>query len=339
MRAGFRHRPSSFLFILALCTFQTADAQWTLAIRQVELNAGTIPALIFGDDPNQVPKRLNDSTIQFNVSPSQEECLFIIIDPATRWFTRVWIDSAITHKELIINYFKRTATIKDGSEADRVLEKVLALSGEEDRSESDSISVAYIEKNPDSFFSLWLLSHGLNRDHPRKNLPVLEKLSPRLKTYPAYRQVKAGITARKYPNIGDPFKEFVLPQKNDSLFDSNTIKNKWILLDFWATTCGPCIKSMDAYVNLYKSIDTSKVEFISVSLDMDKERWQRSETTKKIIWYSVWQEDNFYGDLCLNYNVYSMPFFILFNDEKKIVFIKDGANEIENIKRALLAIK
>src|SRR5258706_157495 len=236
---------SFFLLTLTFYTFQIANAQRTLAVRQVGLNTDTVPALTLMDDPNQIPERLNDSTIQFNVPPTGKECLFIVIDAGTRWFTRVWIDSTILHKELIINY----------------------------------------------------------------------------------------------SNIGDSFKEIALPEKNDSLFDSNTIKNKWILLDFWATTCGPCIKSMDAYVSLYKAVDTSKIEFISVSLDQKKDKWKNSETTNKIIWHSVWEEDNFYGNLCLNYNVYSIPFFILFDNEKKIVFIKDGADEIENIKKTLLSIK
>src|SRR5258706_4436699 len=145
---------SFFLLTLTFYPFQIAHAHRTLAVRQVGLNTDTVPALTLMDDPNQMPERLNDSTIQFNVPPTGKECLFIVIDAGTRWFTRVWIDSTILHKELIINYSKGTATVKDGNETDKVLEKLLLVNGEEDGTESDSVSTTDIARHPDSFFSL-----------------------------------------------------------------------------------------------------------------------------------------------------------------------------------------
>ena len=193
------------------------------------------------------------------------------------------------------------------------------------------------------YLSLFLVTHGglfrFSPDKKAKQLAALNMLSPTFKNHPYYRQMKARLLDRKYPNIGDPFKEFTLTDINDSNFNSNSIKNKWILLNFWSNGCGPCVREMDAFVNLYKSIDTSKIAFISIALDENRNKWKNAKATNKIKWTSVWEEDNFSGKLCLNYNVSSMPFFVLFNKEKKIVFLKDGADELENIKNILLAIK
>lgn len=323
------------IFILAFCTIYNVNAQFTLAIRQVGLLTDTIPVVTVGDVQDQKPIRLNDSTIQFNVPPTRSECLFIFF--GHRWFTRVWIDSTIFHKELIVNYSKRTATIKNGNEIDKVLEKAVLISNKEYRHESDSISVAYIDRNPDSFFSLWLLSHGLNMDQPNKNSILLEKLSPRLKKCPEYGQTKANLGERKYPNFGDTFKEFTLTDKNDNIFHSTSIENKIIVLHFWSTGCVPCVKGMDALVNYYNTLDTSKVAFIAVSLDKDKNKWKKSETTNKIKWINLWTEDNMYCELCLNYNLTAMPYFVIFNKEKKITFYNEG-EEIELLKSKILEI-
>lgn len=84
-----------------------------------------------------------------------------------------------------------------------------------------------------------------------------------------------------------------------------------------------------------KNIDTSKIEFIAVSLDEKIETWKNSKNEKKIIWTSVWQPNNLYGYLCLQYNLTSIPYFILFDNQKKVYSIKEGANELKSIKEAL----
>ncbi len=323
------------IFLLTFFTFQYVKAQHTLAIIQIGLTTDTIPEIIIADVETQKPVRLNDSTIQFNVPPTESECLFIILEPT--WFTRIWIDSTVLHKELIVNYSKKTATIKDQNEIDRILESVVAYGNEKDRYKADSIASPYVKNNPDEYFSLWLLSHGLNRDHKDKNLVLLDNLSPRLKKYAVYRQMRADIDERKYPKYGDTFREFTLNDINEKVFNSTAINNKIIFLHFWSNTCGPCVKGMDELVNFYKSLDTSQIAFISISVDNDRSNWKKAATSKKIVWTNLWTEDNTYCHLCLNYNLTAMPYFAIFDRQKKITFFNDG-EDIELLKTKLFEI-
>jgi thiol-disulfide isomerase/thioredoxin len=168
-------------------------------------------------------------------------------------------------------------------------------------------------------------------------LTLFKKLNPALSKYPDYRETKTGLTGRKYPNTGDTFKEFRLTDIHGKIFNSATIKNKWILLHFWSNGCGPCVKEMDAMVNYYKTLDTTKIAFISVALDNNKNEWKKALATQKIKWTNLWEPDNFYGDLCLNYNLSAMPFFVLFNSEKKLVVMQDGADAIETTIKGYLS--
>jgi thiol-disulfide isomerase/thioredoxin len=303
-----------------------------LIIHQAGLKGNSYPELFIAEYSDSTYKKINDSTIVFNCNPQDDECLFIGIDKQSRWFTRIWLKPDYQKKELIIDYRQKTAKVKSPDAWDETTEKVMTFSSQGNQSAEDSVSFAYLQKHPGSYLSLWFLSHGMYRDHPGKRLAALNMLNSSLKDLPEYKQTLASLTQRGIPETGDPFEEFILPDKNEILFNSAEIKNKWVLINLWSNGCGPCVREMDALVDFYRTVDTSRAEFISISLDDKKEVWKKAVATNKIIWTSVWQPGGIYGELCLKYNLMAMPFFVLFDAGKKIVYIKDGADELDNIK-------
>lgn len=330
------------MFRLALVIFsvifssQNFYSQVTFSIQQNGCKKDSLPEIIIGNFLDVIPQKINDTTLEYAFVLDKPEYLFIVVDRQNRWVTRLWITPEMKHAGLIVDYSSKIIIPEKLNEWDIITQKVFDFQDAKKTSQADSMIVSFVEKNYNSFFSLWLLRFMTNK---KTQLSHLDKLSPKIKEYSEYRLLIATLTGRKYPNVGDPFTEFSLVDKNDSIFSSLTIKNKWILLIFWSNGCAPCVKEMDDLVKLYKSIDTSKIEFISIGLDEDKNKWKAGKASQKIIWTSVWAEDNVYCKLCLNYNLYSMPFFILFNNDKKLIFIKDGSDELENIKQTLLEIK
>lgn len=323
-------------FILCFFTVQQVTSQSKLIIKQVYLKSDTLPELFVANYADSCLRRVNDTTLEFTYSQTVPDYLSIIInnDIRPKWRTRVWIIPQTQSRELVIDYSKKTTKLTDSIEWDVILQKVNQLEAEAKFSDSYSIVSAFIEKNPDSYLSLWFFthSHALYIENSTNKIALFNKLGTTLKDYSEYKQTKASLLGRKYPNIGDGFLEFSLNDKRDFTIDSKNIKNKWILLHFWSNSCVPCINEMDSLISFNNSIDSSKAAIISISLDEDKNKWRDSKYTNKINWISVWQKDSFYGELCLNYNIYSIPAFILFNKEKKIFLIRDGANELENIK-------
>ena len=207
-----------------------------------------------------------------------------------------------------------------------------------DTEEQNSI-ISYIKQHPDSYLSLWLFCHTqtLHLQSNNEKLALFNQLSPALSIYPGYHLMKVNLSgARKYPSPGDAFKEFTLTDVNGKKFNSAAIKNKWILLHFWSNGCGPCVHEMDSMVSYYKTLDTSKIAFISLALDNSRVNWQKAATTHKIIWINLFEPDGAYGDLSLNYNLQAMPFFVLFNSEKKLVVMQDGADAMDVTIKAYL---
>lgn len=324
-----------FLVLLCIINFIVANSQCTILIKQIGKPSDSL--LIYGYELSQVKEhyvQLNDSTLKINSNVTSPDRMIVMIDKNQRWWKDIWIEPNIFYKEITIDYNKHTVAVNSTGIWDSLTTLTNNLDIKDNFKEELVIVNDYISKNPDSYLSLWWFTHsqvfsiGNLSDKQR----MFNKLNSSLSKYPEYKRVQADLVGRKYPKAGDLFKEFSLDNITDLTFKTEGIKNKWILLNFWSTSCGPCVRELDSLIDFNNSIDTSKAMMISISLDNNQMSWKNSKYSKKMNWNSVWQTDGFYGELCLHYNVYSMPFFILFNEDKKLFYIKDGVEELKNIK-------
>ena len=91
-------------------------------------------------------------------------------------------------------------------------------------------------------------------------------------------------------------------RSDETMFDLSTIiGSKMIILDFWASWCGPCIKEMPELKELYKE---GKVEIVGISIDNQKGPWLKVLEKLDLPWISVWDEGK---KISQSYNVTSVP--------------------------------
>ena len=124
--------------------------------------------------------------------------------------------------------------------------------------------------------------------------------------------------------------EIVLNDPNGNERRLSSLKGKVVLLDFWASWCGPCRKENPNVVRMYKQYKSKGFEIFSVSLDKDPGEWKKAIQSDGLIWenhvcdFQEWQTP-----LVQIYNLQSIPQTFLLNKEGNIIAIGLRGKELE----------
>lgn len=121
----------------------------------------------------------------------------------------------------------------------------------------------------------------------------------------------------------DTAPEIELISPNGKVVKLSKLRGKLVLIDFWASWCGPCRRENPNVVEAYLKYKNTKFknakgfEVFSVSLDRDEKAWKEAIKTDKLIWkFHGWDKE---GKASAAYNVSSIPSGFLIDGEGKIV--------------------
>ena len=109
-----------------------------------------------------------------------------------------------------------------------------------------------------------------------------------------------------------------------------------MLIDFWASWCGPCMREMPNVVKLYKECKGKNFEIVGVSLDQKRDAWLNAVEKNKMNWIQV-SDLKACGTLPVKLcNISAIPYTILIDPEGKVIALElRGEELITKVKEVL----
>ena len=114
---------------------------------------------------------------------------------------------------------------------------------------------------------------------------------------------------------GHPASEISLPDSSGNLIHLSDLKGKVVLIDFWASWCGPCRNNNPHLVRLYSRYHKEGLQILGVSIDNNKGDWRKAVLHDKLEWIQVNDSKGWDGPAALTYEVNAIPSSYLVDKE------------------------
>lgn len=126
--------------------------------------------------------------------------------------------------------------------------------------------------------------------------------------------------------VGAEVPEIVLPDTEGNTFALSSLQGKWVLLDFWASWCGPCRREGMHVLELYKIYKSKGFEVLGVSIDQNPDAWKKAIAEDNTTWKHVLDPKS---EVAKKFGVSSVPKVFLINPDGKIVGVNLYGKELD----------
>jgi len=148
---------------------------------------------------------------------------------------------------------------------------------------------------------------------------LYDGLTPEVKLSYFAKYVEGALSRLEGLNIGKTAPLFAQTDAAGKPISLESFKGKYVLIDFWASWCGPCRQENPNLVRTYQKFKNRNLEILGVSLDNSKDKWLQAIQEDQLSWKHVSDLKGWRNDVAVQYGVQSIPANFLVDKEGKII--------------------
>ncbi|GEM_PF-4298108 len=166
---------------------------------------------------------------------------------------------------------------------------------------------------------------------------IVDKANESFHSNPMVAELKAMWAEDRGIGVGAKFTDFETKDINGKTVHLSDIADRgdYVLIDFWASWCKPCLQEMDVLKEVYKDFGDKNFKIVSISLDADKDAWKNKLKELKLPWIQ-WGHGEDVHEAASIYKVRYIPHTILLDPNGIIIEKEVRGDEIAELLDAFL---
>lgn len=185
---------------------------------------------------------------------------------------------------------------------------------------------------PDNYVAAFIMNQFMARERSYADLkPLYDNLSERVKGSAVGQQLAATLKKLGAIGVGSIAPDFSLPTADGKEITLSSLRGKVVLIDFWASWCGPCLREAPNVRKVYQKYHDKGFEVLGISLDEQKKRdaWLQAIDKHQLAWLQVSSLSGWACPVAKLYNVTAIPAMFLLDRDGRIVATNARGDKLE----------
>jgi peroxiredoxin len=236
-------------------------------------------------------------------------------------------------------FIKEYRAQPDATRKDPAYVKQLEAKLDPIEAEQNKIRTAYVKAHPDARFSLFVLQDvGGSVPEVGPYAALYQGLSATVRNTPRGQRIDEQIKHLQKVAVGATAPDFTQNNPDNVPVKLSSLRGKYVLIDFWASWCGPCRQENPNVVKAYNAFKDKGFTILGVSLDKEgaREAWLRAIEKDGLAWTQVSDLKYWNNAVAQEYGVQAIPQNFLLDPQGKIVATNLRGDELHSTLSKLL---